>query len=122
MESVKENAIAHIKELPEDASYGDILHAIFIIQNSTNPSLEQEDQNVIDLIEREKLRLLSITDEDSEFILDQKIWNTVVQFLKEIMHEFEFETGNPLEIPLINPSVQNSIDLSWETNDSMLIV
>ena len=53
MESVKENAIAHIKELPEDASYGDILHAIFIIQNSTNPSLEQEDQNVIDLIERE---------------------------------------------------------------------
>ena len=40
---------------------------------------------------------------------------------KEIMHEFEFETGNPLEIPLINPSVQNSIDLSWETNDSMLI-
>ena len=44
-----------------------------------------------------------------------------MQFLKEIMHEFEFETGNPLEIPLINPSVQNSIDLSWETNDSMLI-
>jgi hypothetical protein len=33
MESVKDNIIARIKELPEDASYEDIMYAIYVIQN-----------------------------------------------------------------------------------------
>ena len=33
MESVKDTIIAHIKELPEDASYDDILQEISLIQS-----------------------------------------------------------------------------------------
>jgi uncharacterized protein involved in tellurium resistance len=33
METVKDTIIAHIKDLPDDASYKDVMCAIYVIQN-----------------------------------------------------------------------------------------
>ena len=128
MESVKDTIIAHIKELPEDASYDDILQEISLIQSQAEQiNLSRIEENP------EKTLIQQIDDQynlDKTWILERRenqegfteeSLNTIAVLVKQLLLQFNEKFKFIPTIPKFLPGPSGTVDLMWKSSQAQFI-
>jgi hypothetical protein len=77
-----------------------------------------------ELIENSRyiLQLEEGWDEENALAIDKSIWETATNFLRLYGSYFTETFLSPMELPEINPTRNNSIDLEWRTEKGRLLI